>query len=61
MSNYYKNELQRLELGEYPASVVIYDGQGNKTKQLDLNRESITELLVFFEKVLTKQASEGSK
>lgn len=52
---YYQNQLKKLQNTEYGYSLVIYDGEGNKTNQMNLNRESIQALIMFF-----KQLEKGS-
>jgi hypothetical protein len=48
---YYKGQLDKLEQTEYPMSLVVYDGNGNKTKQISLNRESMQALIMFFKQL----------
>lgn len=49
--NYYESELSQLKPdNEYSQSMVISDGQGNKTKTLALNSESIPVLIDFLKK-----------
>lgn len=48
---YYQNQLKKLQKTEYGYSLVIYDGEGNKTNQMNLNRESIQALIMFFKQL----------
>lgn len=49
--NYYESELNQLKPDDtYSQSVVIYDGQGGKTKTLSLTSESIPVLIQFLKK-----------
>lgn len=51
---YYKSELNKLDLdSEFPIQVVIYDGNGDKTKFMSLNKDSIAVLEEFLK--LAKQ------
>ncbi len=52
---YYKRQIDKLQKTEYGYSLVIYDGEGNKTNQMNLNRESLQALIMFF-----KQLEKGS-
>ena len=52
--SYYKNELNRLKDSEYFKSVKLFDGNGENTKQMDLNSESIPVLIEFLQKELKK-------
>jgi len=54
MGSYYRNELARLQTSEYAKTVLLSDGEGNKTKTLDLNLESIPVLLEYLNKELTR-------
>jgi hypothetical protein len=54
--NYYESELSKLVQSEYPMSVKFFDGNGNQTKQLDLNAESIREIQKLFKKLSRKAA-----
>jgi len=48
--NYYNRELSKvITTGDYSPSIQIRDGEGNCTKWLGLNRESIEELIVWLE------------
>lgn len=44
--NYYEKELSRLELNE-TMTIIVSDNEGNKTKYLTLNLESIAALKKF--------------
>jgi hypothetical protein len=59
MKSYYASELKALKDGNFPKSVKIFDGEGNQTKQLDLNAESIPVLIEYLkrEKVAVKARS----
>ena len=60
--NYYESELSRLDLtSAYPTSVKFFDGEGNQTKQLDLNAESIREIQKVFKKILKKKSQTETK
>lgn len=60
--NYYDSELSKLNLSSaWPASVKFFDGEGNQTKQLSLNAESIREIQKVFKKVLKKQSQNKTK
>lgn len=48
--NYYEHELGKLQGSSYPFSVQLYDGLGNKTKTLDLNRESVPVIIEWMKK-----------
>ncbi len=53
--NYYDSELKKLDTAsQYPLSVKFFDGNGNQTKQLDLNSESIKEIDKLFKKLLKR-------
>jgi hypothetical protein len=54
MKNYYKKELEQLKDSEYAKTVKLFDNQGNSTKHLSLNAESIPVLIKWLEKELTK-------
>jgi hypothetical protein len=55
MENYYKDQLKKLNIdSEYPLSIKIFDGQGNTTNQLDLNKESIQALKMFISQLELK-------
>ena len=41
MSEYYKKQLERLEDTEYGYKIKVSDGNGNSTKTMDINNESI--------------------
>lgn len=45
--NYYKNQLDGLEDSDYFKKIVISDSDGNRTKTMDLNNESIPVLIDF--------------
>lgn len=46
--SYYTNQLLKLEPDDvYYQSIILFDGKGNKTFQLDLNIESIPVLIDF--------------
>lgn len=48
--NYYKEQLDKLEINDYN-TIKIYDGNGNSTKFLTLNLESIKELKKYLDKL----------
>lgn len=50
--NYYKNQLNRLKDSEYYKTIIISDSIGNKTNNMDINKESIKELINFLKKEL---------
>ena len=52
--NYYESQLKNLENGEYFKSIKVFDGNGNSTKQLDLNKESIPVIIEFLTQELVK-------
>lgn len=53
MENYYKDQLSALSKdSDYPMSVVLSDGQGNRTKQINLNTESIPEVTSFLNSLI---------
>lgn len=44
--NYYQSELSKIDTkSEYAPQIVISDAEGNKTKSLNLNKESKDELI----------------
>ena len=44
--SYYQKQLNSIDInGEYPPSIIVYDGQGGSTKQLSLNKESAKDLI----------------
>jgi hypothetical protein len=45
--SYYKSELKKIKLSEYPTSFQIFGGEGENTKQMNLTLESIKELRKF--------------
>ena len=46
--NYYELELERLQDNDdLPKSLIVYDGMGGKTKQLNITLESIQVLIDF--------------
>lgn len=47
---YYKNQLSRLKNSEYNKTVQFSDGQGNKTNNMDLNAESIDQIIAYLKK-----------
>jgi len=47
---YHKDQLNKLIDVEFNKSVVVFDGSGNKTKQMDINLESIPILIEFLKK-----------
>ena len=60
--NYYASELDKLSLdSEYPMTVKIFDGEGNQTKTISLNADSIREIQKLFKKVLKKQSQNETK
>lgn len=56
MNNYYKDQFRILEIEnlEYFPQVVLYDGQGSKTKFINLNTESIPLLIKQLKKLEQK-------
>lgn len=48
---YYESQLNELTASEYPMTIVVYDGVGHKTKHINLNRESLQALIMFFKKL----------
>lgn len=59
--DYYSNELNRLKLDSiYSPKVQISDSEGNKTKTLDVNLESIPVLITWLKKV-AKLKSQAQK
>lgn len=54
MKNYYKLELKQLKDSEYFKSITVSDGQGARTKNLDLNNTSIPVLIKFLENELKR-------
>lgn len=59
--NYYQDQLNRLKDVEYFKSVKVFDGNGEHTKQMDLNIESIPTLIEFLTKELTRLQSLDTK
>lgn len=56
--NYYKDQVSNLRPDDqFNQSIVVYDGQGNKTKTLALNEESIPVLLEFLQNELKRLES----
>ena len=58
--NYYKKELDNLKNTEYYKSIIITDNSGQKTKNLDINLESIPEFIKFLKKE-EKRLKKGGK
>lgn len=60
--NYYKEELERINIdSEYPMSFKIFNDEGN-TKQMNLNLESIDELIIFLNDLKNRiEFKEGTK
>lgn len=58
--NYYADQLAKLKPSEYPQSVKFWDGLGSNTNQIDLNLESIPELIKHL-KTIEKQLKKASK
>lgn len=55
MENYYKNQLKQLvSNSEYPISIQLTDGDGNRTKNMTLNLESIQVLKDFLQELEVK-------
>jgi hypothetical protein len=52
MSEYHREQLIKLKKSEYFKSIKVFDGEGNSTKQLALNVESIPVIIKFLEKEL---------
>lgn len=53
--NYYESELSKIKTDStYPVTIKLIDGEGNQTKTLSLNAESIAELNKLFNKILLK-------
>lgn len=59
--NYYESELTKLKTSEYYKSIQVLDGQGNTTKHLDLNIESIPVLLKFLSIELKRLSQKENK
>ena len=55
MKNYYENQLKLLQNFE-SISIQLSDYDGNKTKNMSLNAESIDALIKFFEKLKEYQS-----
>lgn len=51
MYNYYKHQLDNINIKSECISIKIIDFEGNKTKYFDLNNESIKELKNFIHKL----------
>jgi len=51
MDSYYKSQLSNLKPSEYAYTIKITDGNGNTTKHLSLNAESIQDLQEFLVRV----------
>jgi len=51
MDSYYKSQLSNLKPSEYEYTIKITDGNGNTTKSLALNPESIRDLQEFLVRV----------
>lgn len=49
--NYYKLELDRIQLTIYGPSIQVYDGEGKKTKNMDLTLDSIPEIRKFLDRI----------
>lgn len=49
--NYYHEELKQIDDKAPTISIVLHDYHGNKTKYLNLNKESIHELRLFLQRV----------
>ena len=60
MKHYYRDQLNRLKNSEYCKSILLNDNDGNITNYLNLNSESIPELIKFLNKEL-KRLKKGSK
>lgn len=45
--SYYKNQLKRLETSEFYKSIKLFDGQGNETNNMDLNLESLNDIIKY--------------
>ena len=43
--DFYMSEFKRLQKSEYGYTIEIRDGQGNKTKNMQLNPESLVQLI----------------
>lgn len=57
---YYKNELKKLDLSsEFPANLIIRDGEGNSTKTLSLNIDSCEVLIDFLTKLKAQLEKNG--
>ncbi len=53
--NYYKNQLEKLNIESELITIKLYDYDGNKTNDFSLNEESIKVLIGFFtERLNTK-------
>jgi hypothetical protein len=42
---YYRRELESLDKSFYPHKIKVWDGDGNHTKTIDLNGDSIPEII----------------
>lgn len=58
--SYYKKELETLKNSEYFKTVILSDGIGNKTRNLNLNAESIPEVIEFLKKELKRLKKGGT-
>lgn len=54
--NYYKTQLEKLKIdSDYVPTIVITDCEGDKTKHLSLNDESIPVIIEFLQGLLKSQ------
>lgn len=61
MKDYYKKELQKINQGAETISALFVDYDGNKTKHIGVNPESIPDIIEFLQSTLTKQLSKEEK
>ena len=54
MYNYYKDQLNNINIRSERINIKIVDFEGNQTKYFNLNNESIKELKNFIHKIETK-------
>lgn len=53
--NYYKEELSKLDKNAPTISIVVSDFHGNKTKNMNLNSESLPEVITFLIELLAEK------
>ena len=54
--NYYRDELSKLKETEYYPTIQIRDGNGNNTKWLALNEESIPIIMDYLSELMVKKS-----